>query len=199
MRLLPVVVLLGTLYPAAAAAQDSRLAARLDGVTAGRVGTLVDSARADSLPTEPLVQKALEGATMGATNDRITEAVRTLLANLRAARSALGVGATETDLVAGAASLRAGVTATALRELRASRPRESLTVPLAVLTDMLARGVPQDRASASVLALARRGGADADFIALRRKIEGDMQSGVTPAVPEVRPRGMPAPGAPTPP
>jgi hypothetical protein len=190
------VLTLACLWPAAARAQDARLAARLDAGTAARVAELVDSAQAERLPAEPLVQKALEGATMGASSERIARAVQTLLGNLRGARAALGPEATEPDLVAGASSLRAGVTAVALRQLRASRPGQPLAVPLAVLTDLIARGMPQVEAETSVLTLARDGGGDAEFLALRRRLEGDMESGAAPE-PGGRPRGMPAPGAPT--
>ena len=47
-------------------AQERRLVDRLDPVTATAVQQLIDSARTAELPTEPLVQKALEGATLGA-------------------------------------------------------------------------------------------------------------------------------------
>jgi hypothetical protein len=189
------ILMLVVLWPVVAKAQDPRLGARLDPPTAGRVTALVDSARAERLPSEPLVQKALEGATMGAPGDRIVRAVETLRDNLRGARGALGSGATESELVAGAASLRAGVPAASLRELRATRPDQPLAVPLAVLTDLIARGIPMSTAEASVMAVARDGGRDADFLALRRRLEGD-DNGRTPAEPDERPRGMPAPGAP---
>ena len=192
------VLILLWLRPPPATAQDARLAARLDAPTAGRVTALVDSARTERLPTEPLVQKALEGATMGASGERIARAVQVLRDNLRGARSALGTDATEPELVAGAASLRAGVPTASLRELRATRPGQPLAVPLAVLTDLIAGGVPMSAAEASVLALARDGGADADFLALRRRLERERDAGPEPESVD-RPRGMPAPGAPVPP
>jgi hypothetical protein len=178
-----------------AAAQDPRLTARLDTPTAGQVAALVDSAAAERLPTEPLVQKALEGATMGASSARIVRAVGMLRDNLRGARAALGDGASEPELVAGASSLRAGVPAASLRELRASRRDQPLAVPLAVLTDLIAGGVPMSTAEASVLALARDGARDADFLALRRRLETDRGAAVEPEEGE-RPRGVPAPGPP---
>src|SRR2546421_195570 len=78
-----------TLVAAAAAAQqrDSRLE-RLDSTTRPIVAALVDSARAAALPTEPLVQRALEGATKRATGDRIVAAVRRLAPDLDRARDA---------------------------------------------------------------------------------------------------------------
>ena len=51
--------------PAAAAAQDPRLAARLDSATRAQVEAALASARGEGLPTEPLVQKALEGCEQG--------------------------------------------------------------------------------------------------------------------------------------
>ena len=55
----------------AAAAQDPRLAARLDKPTYVAVNAIVDSARAAKLPTAPLVDKALEGAAKGSDGPRI--------------------------------------------------------------------------------------------------------------------------------
>ena len=70
--------------PAGLQAQDRRLAERLDPVSANSVQHLVDSARASSLPTEPLVQKALEGSTMGASGDRIRPGDRIRVINVPA-------------------------------------------------------------------------------------------------------------------
>lgn len=189
----PLLLVCLCLRPSGLWAQDPRLASRLDAATAGEVTALTDSARAEGLPTEPLVLKALEGATMGASGGRIVHAVEMLRDNLRSARAALGPDAPESDLVAGAASLRAGVPVGSLRQLRATRPAQPLAVPLAVLTDLIARGMPISRAEASVLRLARDGGGDADFLALRRRVEGELEAGHEPGE---RPRGMPAPGAP---
>ena len=58
------------ILPSVAAAQDARLAERLDAATAASVQQMVDSARTGGLPTEPLVQKALEGGTLGASGER---------------------------------------------------------------------------------------------------------------------------------
>ncbi|MBA3259417.1 MAG: hypothetical protein H0T68_08135 [Gemmatimonadales bacterium] len=85
--------LVGLLLPGVLAAQDQRLAERLDPTTATAVQLLVDSAGQAGLPTEPLVQKALEGSTLGASGDRIHAAVTTLVGQLGRARDALGGGA----------------------------------------------------------------------------------------------------------
>ncbi|OLD73691.1 MAG: hypothetical protein AUF61_00980 [Chloroflexi bacterium 13_1_20CM_66_33] len=169
-----------TLVAAAAAAQqrDSRLE-RLDSTTRPIVAALVDSARAAALPTEPLVQRALEGATKRATGDRIVAAVRRLALDLDRARDALGSTASPPELTAAAAALRAGAPPAILTALRRVR-RESLTVPLAVLTDLVATGVPVDSAAAAVLSLAAKA-RDTDLVEFRRTVERDIALGAPPA------------------
>ncbi|MEX0908673.1 MAG: hypothetical protein WDZ58_02820, partial [Gemmatimonadaceae bacterium] len=56
-RSLVIATVLTALSAFAASAQDARVSARLDARTAAAVTRVVDSARARSLPTEPLVQK----------------------------------------------------------------------------------------------------------------------------------------------
>jgi hypothetical protein len=161
-----------------AVAQDPRLA-RLDPAARAAVVTFVDSARAAGLPTEPLVQRALEGATKGASADRIVAAVRRLAADLASARAALGPKSIPAELEAGAAALRAGASPTVLADLRRTR-HPPLTVPLAVLADLVASGVPADSAAAAVLALAPMV-RDADLVEFRRAVERNIALGVSPA------------------
>jgi hypothetical protein len=177
---LTIALLLATLA-SRAEAQDARLAARLDAETRIAVERLVDSARAARLPSEPLIVKALEGASKSARGELIVRAVRTLAGNLSTARDALGASSADAEIVAGASALHAGISASALRELRGARARQPLTVPLAVLADLVARGVPRDTASAVVLALAERGARDTELVAFRRDVERDIGLGAPPA------------------
>ncbi|PYO81789.1 MAG: hypothetical protein DMD65_11065 [Gemmatimonadetes bacterium] len=170
--------LVATLLARPAAAQDPRLE-RLDAGTRPLVAALVDSARTAGLPAEPLVQRALEGTIKGAPGDRIVAAVRRLAADLGRARDALGPAASPPELEAGAAALRAGASPAVLVQLRRSRPQR-LTVPLAVLTDLVASGVPVDSAAAAVLALAATS-RDADLVEFRRAVERDIGLGAPPA------------------
>ena len=180
---------------AAAGAQDARLAAQLDEGTRLLVQAAVDSARAAGLPTEPLVDKALEGARKRADGARITRAVTALAARLRVSRSSLGAGATESDLVAGAAALQAGIAADVLHQLRAARPSGALAVPLVVLSDLVTRGVPTDTAAAVVLLVAREGMGDDAFLTLQRDVQRDVMGGAPPAsAAAVRTRGVLAGG-----
>src|SRR6266511_3477782 len=188
------VVLVGFLaaLPVGLRAQDRRLADRLDPVTANSVQHLVDSARASSLPTEPLVQKALEGSTMGASGDRIRAAVEALLGQLGRARDALGGRASEGELTAAAGALRAGLPAGSLRQLHDIRAGQSLVVPISVLTDLVAEGVPPEQATREVFDLAREGRSDAEFVELRRRVQ--LQRRGTPGIrqPPDRPAAAPA-------
>lgn len=158
--------------PSRAVAQDPRLIDRLPAATAQAVQRIVDSVRPDSIPGEPLIRKALEGQSKGADSARIVSAVRALAGNLATARGALGVSAGETELVAGAAALRAGATAPSLAALRNLRKRGPLAVPLSVYADLLASGMPADRAWDAVRDLATRDVPDSEFLALRDRMTG---------------------------
>ncbi|MGI8618546.1 MAG: hypothetical protein ACR2L6_05580 [Gemmatimonadaceae bacterium] len=166
----------------AAAAQDSRLASRLDARTATAVTRVLDSARARSLPTEPLVQKALQGAAKRAPSERVVAAVRELMGELTTARAALGARSTEAELVAGAGALHAGVPAATVTRIRSVRGGQSVTVAVGTLADLVARGVPVEAAVNAILALAGRGVADSDFLAFSNQVGRDIAAGAPPAV-----------------
>jgi hypothetical protein len=183
------------LLPASLAAQDRRLAERLDASTAAAVQRVVDSAGRSGLPTEPLIQKALEGSTLGAPGERIHAAVVALHGQLGRAREALGGGADEAELTTAAGALRAGLPPSALRRLQALRSGRPLVVPLAVLTDLVTEGVPPDEATTSVLALARDGRPDDEFVALRREVQTRRRG--SPNGPLDRPTLQPAPDPPS--
>ena len=163
--------------PAAAQSQTQRLAGRLDERTRAEVAALVDSARGAGLPADPLVNKALEGASKGADGARIVAAVRALAGGLGRARTILGGSASDAELVAGAAALRAGAPPAFVERLRRDYPREPLVVPLAVMADLVARGVPADTAAQSVLALVRAGVREAELVAFRQSVERDIALG----------------------
>jgi len=167
------------LWPVALAAQDPRLG-RVDPSVRDSVAALTDSARVEGLPANALIEKALEGTSKQARGPVILAAVRALAAELRSARSALGSSSTTAEVAAGAAALHSGARPTDLADLRLRRPAQSLLVPLGVLSDLVARGVPPDSASHAVLALASRA-ADEDYLAFRREVERDIALGAPPA------------------
>ena len=189
--------------PIRLSAQDAR-AARLDGKldveTQAVVLHTLDSARTRGLPVEPLVDKALEGATKKAAGARIQAAVSSLLGRLEVARDALAPNPTPRDITAGADALAFGATREALKAMRAIRPNESVAVPLGVLTQLVASGVPVRRATRVVADLLRRGARDEQLIALNDDVRSYVAAGASPEVAlDVRTRGLnavlPLPGA----
>lgn len=176
-------------------AQDARLAARLAAGPRAAVQKLVDSATATGLPTEPLIRKALEGESKGADSTRILLAVQGLFAHLATARQLFGPEAQEPELVAGAAALRAGATNANLTRLASLRHHQQLTVPLSVLADLLASGVPVEQAWTSVYDMASRGANDAAFLALRDRLTGpDSRRSPGKPPPAEHPPSAPLPG-----
>jgi len=154
---------------------------RLDPASFRSLSALVDSAQATGLPIAPLVSKAQEGLLKRATPPAIIAATRGLLVRLRQSRDALGVAASPAELEAGASALRAGAGASQLTALRAARPGQGVAVPLVVLADLIARGVPRDTAARAVQAMAAANATDAAFNALRLGIERDITGGMSPA------------------
>jgi hypothetical protein len=163
-----------------AGAQDARLRDRLDSSTAARVGAIIDSARFAGLPTRPLTSKALEGASKGAPGPRIVAAVSRLAGELRSAREVLGP-ASESELDAAASALILGVRRADLVAVRSARSGERLTVPLAVLADLVAYGVPPEAATQAVVRLAEGNGEDEALLDFRRDVERDIALGAPPA------------------
>ncbi len=166
------------MLPRPGSAQDARLQ-RLAPDARVPVTDLIDSARAAGLPAEPLLERALEGASKGAATPLIAAAVRRLAADLGRAREALGPAAGSADLVAGADALRAGASPEVLARLRDALGLRRLAVPLGVTADLAARGVPPDTAATLVITLARSV-ADADLLALQRDVERDIALGTPP-------------------
>jgi ribose/xylose/arabinose/galactoside ABC-type transport system permease subunit len=67
--------------------------------------------------------------------------------------------------------LRAGLPPASLAELHRLRDHQSLAVPIAVLADLVAEGMPREQATREVFELAREGRPDDEFVALRRRVQ----------------------------
>lgn len=179
------------LAPLRLSAQDLRLEAKLDTATRAVVLRTIDTARELGLPVEPLVDKALEGATKRAAAPRIEAAVAALLHRMEISRDALAPNAAARDIVAGADALAYGATREALATMRTIRPNGSLAVPLAVLTQLVASGVPVTRATRAVADLLKRGARDEQLIALQDDVRSYVAAGASPeAALDVRTRGL---------
>lgn len=164
---------------------DPRLASRLDVRTRGAVTAIIDSARAAGLPTEPLVDKALEGAARRAPSLLIVSAVRNFASQLEAARQALGEGSTPGEILGGAQAIRAGISTQQIQRLRGTRgirPGTGIAAALTVAADIVAREVPADTAIAVVSNLVAASASDEQLLGVRADIETDILAGKPPAV-----------------
>jgi hypothetical protein len=159
---------------------ESRLRARLSPEATQQVLAIVREARDASLPTEPLVARALEGASRGVDATRIATGVRALADALRGARGALGSSASPDEIVAGGNDLLAGVPADTLTRLRATRESGSLVIPLIVLGDLVSRGVPPGPAANAVITASRTGANDRTLLRLRERIHERIEKGGSP-------------------
>src|SRR5206468_3157853 len=129
-RLFVVLALIGATV-ATAGAQDPRIGGRLDAPTRAALLALVDSARAQGLPVEPLMEKVYEGVGKGADGPRIVAAVRSLTLEMASAHRALGTVASADEIKAAASAMHAGVPAVELGKMKkeSSKLRRSLTLP----------------------------------------------------------------------
>ena len=164
-----------------APAQDPRLAARLDKPTLDAVSAILDSARSARLPIEALIDKALEGAAKGSDGETIIVAVQQLSRRMGSARRVLGPSSPD-EIKSAAAALDVGVSVRDLARLHAASEKRSVTVPLAVLTDLVERKVPIATAAELVVQLARSGVGDADFALFQRNVRADIDRGADPTV-----------------
>lgn len=166
----------------AALAQDARLAARLDKPTLQAVNAIVDSARISKLPTAPLIDKALEGAAKGSDGQNIIIAVHQLSVRMGSAKRALATNATADEIKAAASALDVGVSVRDIARLRAAAGKQPVTLPLAVLTDLVGQKVPIATATNVVVQLARTGVKDSDLALFQRNVRADIDHGADPTV-----------------
>lgn len=167
--------------PADAQEPDLRLTDRLSQRAVDSITVLTRRASTRALPLEPMIQKALEGHSKGATESLILGAVADLLSRLEEASSALGPDATDTELVAAAGAIHVGVSNETLRSVVSVYRDESLALPLVVLTDVIRKGVAVETASTVIMQLVE---ARIDLEGLqrfRRLVERDIDQGAVPA------------------
>ena len=184
-------IVVGSTLSGRLAAQDARLAARLDKATFSAVNAIVDSARVAKLPTAPLVDKALEGAARGSDGGKIVTAVHQLSVRMAASKRVLGATASADEIKAAAAAIDAGVSERDLARIRGASGKRPVTMPLAVLTDLIGRNVPVPTATDIVLQLSRSGVKDSDFALFQRNVRADIDRGADPsAAATTRARGL---------
>ncbi|MBA3672668.1 MAG: hypothetical protein H0W68_11705 [Gemmatimonadaceae bacterium] len=152
----------------------------LDSASEATIAREIARATARGLPAEPLIAKVREGRLKRAAGTRIQLAVTSLAVRLDSARAALGVGATSAELIAAADALNAGAHPAALRALRDAAFVRPITVPIGTLAQLIASGVPQQRAVDAIVALLKRRATPAQLLALGNQVELDVNSGLRP-------------------
>jgi hypothetical protein len=151
----------------------------------------IHDARGRGVPVDPLVAKVREGVAKQSSPDRIVSAVRLLAENMERAQRALQPVQAVEEIPAGAGALRAGVPDGMLRNLRQSWPNKTLTVPLGVLTELVANDIPAKTAAARVRELMVRGASSAQIVALGEEVRADIAAGHAPdASMELRTKGV---------
>jgi hypothetical protein len=175
-----------------AAAQGTPSLAIADDRARAAVEREIAQAADRGLPTRPLIAKAQEGVTKRAPGEAIRVAVARQARRLEQARDLLAPSTSEAELVAGADALAVGVAPAMLRQVRAAYPAgQSVAMPLDVLTELVARGVPPKHALEQITILMRRGATSAQIASLGAAVQADIATGLTPdAALEVRARGV---------
>jgi hypothetical protein len=163
-------------------AADDRLSGRLDASTRDQVVALVDSLKSEGLPTEPIIDRALEGAAKRADGSRIVAVVRGYAGHLRVARAVLGPASSPREIVAGANALKAGIKTEELQRIRAARDGIRYAVAFDVLTGLKNRSVPSDTAVRVIASLVKLAASDQQYVTLLDEIERAIAAGTPPAV-----------------
>lgn len=183
MKLAAVAIAICLAVPAIVGAQtDQRLVERVDSATLEEVVGILRQAERIGLPTEPLIDKALEGSSRRASREMIVIAVRRLFDGMNTVRGVLGPDAGAAELNAGALALRAGADVAAIEVLRRARPDGDLTTPFGVLIDLVAIGVPAEDASIIVSRLTGKGHTDSQLLELRSQVVNDIRAGYPPVI-----------------
>jgi hypothetical protein len=159
---------------------ETRLAQRLDPETHASVMRVVQNAKDQQLPVEPIMSKALLGAAFKQPASVITQSANVELERLVASREALAPKPTSNDIKAGAEAIALGVPSETIRDLRSKFPDRSMVVALAVLGELVANKVPLPRAAAMVKELMRRGASEGQLVAFSEKVRDDIVRGIAP-------------------
>jgi len=175
-----------------ARAQDSTALGATDRATAMRLQQIVDRARADGLPVQPIVAKVRYASlVVHAPTPKVIAAAEAVAERLALARQALAPRASDGEIDNAADALGLGVPVSALEALRAASPNKPIAVPIGVLTQLVASRVPIAKATAIVKDLIKRGASDEQLVALGNNVNEDVALGRKPdAAAEIRANGL---------
>ena len=195
MRLVLVLALVAA--PLAAQSARPRLAGRVPSAALPAIDSLVAQAVVESLPSEPLVQKALEGGAKGIPADRLVNGVRRGLIQLRDARAILTRATPAQSIPEGhiavvAAALARGLSPSLVQRLLAAAPAEPPGPALHAAADLIAHGFNPDSATDLLLTAHEKGlrGVRLLDVAVAASHELQREGGRTPAQALERVRAM---------
>lgn len=163
LRLLVAAVLAGALplQNDGGAGASQRLRDRVPAEALPGVDSILASATAAGLPTEPLIEKALEGAAKRAPPDRIVSAVGADAERLRAAHALVSRGGevrpSASEVEAVAAALARGLDSSFAARLTSALPGEPPGPALHAVADMVGHGFPADSAVSLIVTAAGSG------------------------------------------
>jgi hypothetical protein len=140
----------------------ARLEGRVPAACIPALDSLVGVAAAEGLPTEPLIQKAIEGGAKRVSAARIVDAVALNIEQFRGARALLvrAVGAppaTALDVIAVASALKSGLAASMIERIVAALPDQSRSSALHALADLVAHRFKPDSSVDLIVAAAGAG------------------------------------------
>lgn len=195
--------------PLAAQGVRARLAGRVPPIVLREVDSIVSLARADGLPTEPLIQKALEGGAKHASPDRIVAAVGAAANQLRVARALLELAVVShppepAEVTAVAAALARGVPTDQAERLSAALPGEPTGPALHAVADLVGHGFDQDASVDLIVDAAHAGLRGLRLLDVAAAAVQAVQRGGTHAaaltqvrddLPDIPPPPRPGPGA----
>lgn len=198
-----IVLLLAAASPLASQGARDRLAGRVPPATLGVLDSIVQDAARDGLPTEPLIQKALEGGAKGVAADRIVAAVGASADQLRSARALLSSAGESRpsdpgEVTAVAAALSRGVSPQLVGRLSTALPGEPAGPALHAVADLVGHGFAEDSSVDLMVEGARLGLRGLRFLDVAAAAVQELQRGRSHAAALAAVRAL-LPQVPTPP
>lgn len=173
------------LLPLRLEAQALVLPAGFTEQTRAALERVIDSARTDGVPLEPLFAKAAEGKLKQAGEPQIIAAVRSLAARFRSIRAEMGSTLDVPSMSAAATALAVGIPISAIRDMHAAAAGSAtasadLAGALVAATDLVAQRVSPMAATAAVQSLLVRRAAPEQFARLRASVGETIAGGRAP-------------------
>jgi len=161
---------------------NPRLAGRVPAAALPAIDSMIATAVAESLPTEPLVQKALEGGAKNVPADRLVNGVRRGLLQLRAARAIVaravpGQPPPEGHVAAVSAALARGLPAPIVERLLTVAPNEAPGPALHAAADLIAHRFDPDSAADLLVDAHNKGLRDGRLLDVAVAADHELQRG----------------------